>query len=248
MNLKLTGSLLAVLLIPAFGAGTASAGGPQSANGGCGNGQATGNQHCGGGPKLPTTNLVGVQVSQTQDRPTQVGGVIPDPHNTVLTPLQPQPAQPPAQQTPTPMAVVTPPQVLPPQKTPMLVPPQPPAQQTPTPMAVVTPPQVPQSGQRPVQGPLPQAAQGGVQIVADGGHGHALLVHAPDTPKPVTSGRVAVDGVYSLEYIEPGLQSRKVKVYRTRDAAEQIYKDTIPLDQGGFQVIVVGARNPDYVH
>jgi hypothetical protein len=75
-----------------------------------------------------------------------------------------------------------------------------------------------------------------------------LLVHAPETPKPVTSGRAAVDGVYSLEFIEPGLQSRKVKVYRTRDAAEAVYRDTIPLDQGGFQIIVVGTRNPDYVH
>ena len=79
-------------------------------------------------------------------------------------------------------------------------------------------------------------------------HGNALLVHAPDTPKPPTSGRIAETSAYTLEFIEPRLQSRKVKVYRTNDAAEQVYKDTIPLDQGGFQIIVVGTRNPDYIH
>lgn len=52
---------------------------------------------------------------------------------------------------------------------------------------------------------------------------------------------------YSLEFIEPGLQNRKVKVYRTNDAAEQVYKDTIPLDKGGFQIVIVGTRNPEYV-
>ena len=128
----------------------------------------------------------------------------------------------------------------------MLVPPKPPAQQVPTPTAVVVPPQVlpPQTG---VTTPG-QLGQDGVRVVAEGGHAHALLVHAPETAKPVTSGRTAVDGVYTLEFIEPGLQSRKVKVYRTQDAAEAVYKDTIPLDQGGFQIIVVGTRNPDYVH
>ena len=53
---------------------------------------------------------------------------------------------------------------------------------------------------------------------------------------------------YSLEFIEPGLQSRKVKVYRTRDAAELVYKDTMPLDAGGFQIIMLGTRNPEYIH
>lgn len=78
---------------------------------------------------------------------------------------------------------------------------------------------------------------------------YALLTHAPQAVRPVTSGRF--DGsvsMYNLEFIEPGLQHRKVKVYRTNDAAEQIYKDTIPLDKGGFQIIVIGTRNPDYVH
>jgi hypothetical protein len=80
-------------------------------------------------------------------------------------------------------------------------------------------------------------------------HGNALLVHVPQTLGAVTSGRPAVaPSAYTFEFIEPGLQNRKVKVFRTNDAAEQVYRDTIPLDQGGFQIIVVGTRNPDYVH
>ena len=63
----------------------------------------------------------------------------------------------------------------------------------------------------------------------------------------MTSGRVVNEPAYSLEFIEPGLQNRKVKVYRTNDAAEQVYKDTIPLDKGGFQIVIVGTRNPEYV-
>jgi hypothetical protein len=126
----------------------------------------------------------------------------------------------------------------------MLVPPQP---QVPANQPV---PQGTQNASSTAQLPTPTLAvpSGGVSVLPDADHSHALLVHAPETPKPETSGRIAVEGVYSLEYIEPGLQSRKVKVYRTRDAAEQIYKDTIPLDRGGFQLIVVGTRNPDYVH
>jgi hypothetical protein len=79
-------------------------------------------------------------------------------------------------------------------------------------------------------------------------HRNALVVHAPDTPRPVTSGALTADGIYSLEFIEPGLQRRTVKVYRTRDAAEMLYQDTIPLDRGGFQLIVIGTRNPSYIH
>jgi hypothetical protein len=102
-------------------------------------------------------------------------------------------------------------------------------------------------------GPVPQgtqkvAAAGSATLVPSSAHQNALLVHAPSTPQPVTSGAHPVDGIYSFEFIEPGLQHRKVKVYRTRDAAEEVYKDTIPLDQGGFQVIVIGTRNPAYVH
>ena len=69
----------------------------------------------------------------------------------------------------------------------------------------------------------------------------------PDAPRPVTSGALPADGIYSLEFIEPGLQRRTVKVYRTRDAAEMLYQDTIPLDRGGFQVIVICTRNPSCI-
>jgi hypothetical protein len=140
---------------------------------------------------------------------------------------------------------------------------------TPTPQVTqTTPHQVPQPVAQPqqVSTPTPQATPQRVpqpqpaQVAVTGfgqlpagssvpaGHANVLLVHAPDTPKAVTSGVVAEPAAYTLEFIEPGLQSRKVKVYRTGDAAEQLYKDTIPLDQGGFQIIVVGTRNPDYVH
>lgn len=188
----------------------------------------------------------------------------------MMVPPQPQSQanQPVPQGTPKPLATAQ-------LQQPMLVPPQPqsPANQpvpqgTPKPLAnaqlqqpMLVPPQpqvsanqlVPQrTPNSPSTAQVPTTAfavpSGGISVVPDNAHSHALLVHSPDTPKPVTSGRVAVEGLYSLEYIEPGLQNRKVKVYRTRDAAEQIYKDTIPLDRGGFQLIVVGTRNPDYVH
>jgi len=174
----------------------------------------------------------------------------------VATPaLQQQPPQPAAQQVPQqiaqPMQVpqqvptsspqATPQQVPQPVAQPMLVP-----QQVPTPTPQATPQQVPQpqAGQVAVTGfgQLPAGSS------VPSGHANVLLVHAPDTPKAVTSGVVAEPAAYTLEFIEPGLQSRKVKIYRTGDAAEQLYKDTIPLDQGGFQIIVVGTRNPDYVH
>jgi hypothetical protein len=317
----------------------------------CGNGAAVGNPHCGRGALAPVTQQAGVQASQDTNPPTQLGGVVPDPHNTVLVPTavpQPQPMQVPSQvPTPTPQAT---PQQLPqtvasagnpagwfylapgprttsgfiskpmpysslsrvrgglvnpdgsltqyaisvgwvrlaPVATPALQqqPPQPAAQQVPQqiaqPMQVpqqvptqtpqATPQQVPQQIAQPMQvpqqvpTPTPQATPQrlpqtpAVQVAVTGfgqlpagssipsGHANALLVHAPDTPRAVTSGGVAEPAAYTLEFIEPGLQSRKVKVYRTGDAAEQLYKDTIPLDQGGFQIIVVGTRNPDYVH
>jgi hypothetical protein len=230
--------------------------------GNCGNGQGggVGNPHCGHGPVVPQTQQAGIQINQNNNPPTQVGGIVPDPHNTVLTPQKP-----PAQQVPTPIAVVVPPQVLPPQQTPMLVPPKPPAQQIPVPPSgqkppvVLTPqPQVPVITYNPPQPPVLKAPEQQVTLLPSGGnilenprpvHGNALLVHAPERLGAVTSGRVAVaPSVYTFEFIEPGLQNRKVKVFRTNDAAEQVYKDTIPLDQGGFRIIVVGTRNPDYVH
>ena len=271
-------------------------------NCGVGVGGGVGNPHCSGGPKAPLTQQGGIQPPQSGNPPTQTGGIVPDVHNTVLTPV-PTPPDPPQQRTPslanvptppqllpqqqTPMVVPpdppqqrtpslanvpTPPQVLPPQQAPMLVPPEPRQQRTPALANVPTPPQVlppqatpiivppdpPQQRTPALAGfaipPRPGLAQvlatgsGGVHLVPGEGHGHVLLPLASGAPAPVTSGRHAIDGIYSLEFIEPGLQNRKVKVYRARDAAEQVYRDTIPLDRGGFQLIIIGTRNPSYAH
>ena len=61
--------------------------------GNCGNGQgaAVGNSHCGQAAKVPATNQAGVLPSQTTNPPTQVGGVIPDHHNTCLLYTSPSP-------------------------------------------------------------------------------------------------------------------------------------------------------------
>ena len=146
---------------------------------------------------------------------------------------------------------------------------QPPAQQVAIPYAqankpvvVMAQPQLPTTTYNPpqplatVQSPVTNQVQPLAQPPQPGGQGqpqpyhpHALLTHAPDSVRATSSGRF--DGpasIYNLEFIEPGLQHRKVKVYRTNDAAEQIYRDTIPLDKGGFQIIVIGTRNPEYVH
>jgi hypothetical protein len=137
------------------------------------------------------------------------------------------------------------------QRAPPLLPQPPQPQATPSQVPIAVPPitqQTPSQVPLPLQ-PQPTSVTGLTTVLAPGNaHRNALTVHAPDTPRPATSGAHPSDGVYSFEFIEPGLQNRKVKVYRTRDAAEAIYKDTIPLDQGGFQLIVIGTRNPEYVH
>ncbi|MBS1144942.1 MAG: hypothetical protein H6R14_2348, partial [Proteobacteria bacterium] len=175
------------------------------------------------------------------------------------------PQQPPAQQTPTPQPVGEPPKVLPPQQVPMLVPPQPPAQQTPTPQPVVEPPKVlppqqvpmlvpPLVQTKPTYKPRPQRPGIPPVLVGVSGQGpngqvppsHQLAIHEPNRPMPVTSGDHQGAQVYSFEFIEPGIQNHKVEVYRSRDAQEVIYKDTIPMDAGGFHLRVIGIRNPDY--
>jgi len=37
-------------------------------------------------------------------------------------------------------------------------------------------------------------------------------------------------------------------VYRSKDAQQTVYNDTIPQDHGDFHLVVVGIRNPDYSH
>ena len=78
---------------------------------------------------------------------------------------------------------------------------------------------------------------------------HQLVVHEPPAQKPVTSGHHANPAAeYNLEFIEPGIQNHKVEVYRSKDARETVYNDTIPQDHGDFHLVVVGIRNPDYIH
>jgi hypothetical protein len=78
---------------------------------------------------------------------------------------------------------------------------------------------------------------------------HQLVDHEPPAQKPVTSGHHANPAAeYNLEFIEPGIQNHKVEVYRSKDAQETVYNDTIPQDHGDFHLVVVGIRNPDYSH
>ena len=78
---------------------------------------------------------------------------------------------------------------------------------------------------------------------------HHLVVHEPPAQKPVTSGHHANPAAeYNLEFIEPGIQNHKVEVYRSKDAQQTVYNDTIPQDHGDFHLVVVGTRNPDYIH
>ncbi|NJD24898.1 MAG: hypothetical protein FIB06_05790, partial [Betaproteobacteria bacterium] len=122
--------------------------------GNCGNGQGggVGNPHCGHGVVVPHTQQAGIQINPNNNPPTQIGGIVPDPHNTVLTqtpqhvttgtagtalpsittvtPIgQSGPMQMPPAITSTPIAV------------PLRVPPLAPGQQTPPPRPVIAPPQ-----------------------------------------------------------------------------------------------------------
>lgn len=77
---------------------------------------------------------------------------------------------------------------------------------------------------------------------------HQLVVHAPPERKPLTSGPHTSGQEHHLEFIEPGIQNHKVEVYRSNGARQAIYKDTDPLDAGGFHLTVIGIRNSDYSH
>lgn len=229
-----------------------------------------------GSPAIGTGGSASIATEvRPTDAPAALGVLTPDVHNVVLQPSSigatpslaggnpsgPQAAQP---QAPIPIPTAVPPTAIPPtttapQQTPMLVPPLPQAQ-APVQVPTTVPPtaqHAPDSGMRipshPVSGngqelgfSMSSGQSGEPQLTP--AHSHALIVHAPDTPAPVTSGRYSGATAYSLEFIEPGLQNRRVKVYRSHDAAETVYGDTIPLDKGGFQLIVIGTRNPDYIH
>jgi hypothetical protein len=77
--------------------------------------------------------------------------------------------------------------------------------------------------------------------------GHALVTHQPLLAVPNVVSGVA-EGQYGLEMIEPGIENHRVEVYRSGDVRETTYHDNIPVDAGGFNLTVIGTRNPDYMH
>ncbi|MBB6340977.1 hypothetical protein HNP49_001134 [Pseudomonas fluvialis] len=74
-----------------------------------------------------------------------------------------------------------------------------------------------------------------------------LVTHQP---LPAVPGALAgtAEGQYGLEMIEPGIENHRVEVYRSGDVRETTYHDNIPVDTGGFNLTVIGTRNPDYMH
>ena len=196
---------------------------------------------------------------------TPLGGFPTDHHNVVLMPQQPPPLQQAQQATPG----ALPPPTRPPQQVPTLVPPQPPAQQaqqatpgalpppTRPPQQVLTlvPPQPPaQQAQQllPIAVPPPDqpSLQSPVLVppLRPPHPTHQLVLHQNPRPQPITSGHHTGPDKYSLEFIEPGIQNHKVEVYRSRDAQQAVYKDTIPLDAGSYHLRVIGIRDPAYIN
>jgi hypothetical protein len=159
-----------------------------------------------------------------------------------------------------PQLITPPPMQVPPPKTPtMLTAPQPMANQqtpqliTPPPMQV-PPPKTPQfstqnvghkqknpTNQKPVAPLMPN-------ITAQQRPTQQYLVQHSSTPAVPLSAPGYRDAQYGLEMIEPGVENHRVEVYRSHDALEQVYKDTIPMDEGDFNLIVIGIRTPDYMH
>jgi hypothetical protein len=76
-----------------------------------------------------------------------------------------------------------------------------------------------------------------------------LGMREPPAQRRATSGHHANPAAeYNLDFIEPGVKNHKVEVYRSKDAQQTVYNDTIPQDHGDFHLVVVGIRNPDYIH
>jgi len=132
-----------------------------------------------------------------------------------------------------------------------------PHQPIPTPTATPTP--VPHPVPHPTPGAIPQLVPSQVVTgtVSPGATSQALLpktqptqyigVVSKGTQMPVTSGRHIVQTSYGFNVIEPGIQNKKVAVYRSNDAREMLYKDTITMDNTGFLLIDLGIRDPDYI-
>jgi hypothetical protein len=208
-------------------------------------------------PKTPTM-LTAPQPMANQQTPqfiTPPPMQVPPPKTpTILTAPQPMANQ------QTPQLITPPPMQAPPPKTPtMMVAPQPMANQqtpqfiTPPPMQV-PPPKTPQfstqnvghkqknpTNQKPVAPLMPN-------ITAQQRPTQQYLVQHSSTPAVPLSAPGYRDAQYGLEMIEPGVENHRVEVYRSHDALEQVYKDTIPMDEGDFNLIVIGIRTPDYMH
>ena len=210
----------------------------------CTTGKHTGNPHCqshtsdsGRAPSGTTTGLGSTGVTpDTATTNPHTGTITPDHHNAQLIPSQ----------------VVTgtyakgPSGYAP-------VPPQPIA----TPTAIPTP--VPHQVPQPTPGKIPQLVPSQVVTgtVSPGATSQALLpktqpthyigVVSKGTQVPVTSGRHTAQTSYGFNVIEPGIQNKQVAVYRSNDAREMLYKDTIKMDNTGFLLIDLGVRDPDYI-
>ena len=204
---------------------------------------------CGHTPQLTGTSVTSpTQVIPQTGNPTgtavaPLGSLPSEHHNVMLVPtLPPQP------QVPQPQAIVVPPQVLPPQKTPMAIPPQPPQPQVPQPQAIVVPPQVLPPQKTPMAIPPQPPQQLSPHLAGIPPASHHLVIHPGHSGQPVTSGDHQGPAKYSYEFIEPGIQNHKVEVYRSHDARQLIYKDTIPLDAGAYHLRVIGIRDPGYIN
>jgi hypothetical protein len=134
-----------------------------------------------------------------------------------------------------------------------------PVPQTPTPHATPSPVphQVPQKTPSPTPQMIPQKVATGTIGPGPSGHSkvttsqkkptHHIVVVNNQKEKPITSGAHPADAAYNLEIIEPGIQNKEVAVYRSNDAREMLYKDTITMDHKGYLLIDIGTRDPDYV-
>jgi len=54
------------------------------------------------------------------------------------------------------------------------------------------------------------------------------------------------DVTYIDEVVEPGIQNKSAKIYRSNDAKEDEFKDSIPMDNAGFHLRVLGIKEPNF--
>jgi len=184
----------------------------------CTTGQHTNNPHCQGHTASSGTIAGEIKLpGMTPDSSTT------NPHTGTIIPEHHNTHLVPAEPIPTPTAT-----------------PQPVPQQVPQPTPIATPQRVPTQVVIGDNTPKP-TSQTSIQPT------HHILVHNHATEKPITSGPHVAETGYNFNVIEPGIQNKQVAVYRSNDAREMLYKDTIILDNTGFLFIDLGIRDPDYV-